>query len=55
MLQVGLTLHARQRDEPDPGIVDLAREQHRQLAADLIGDAIGTGTLGHYGNLGFRW
>ncbi len=46
-LQIGADLDARQRDEADPGIVNLPGEQRRELASDLIGDAIGTGTLGH--------
>src|SRR5436190_10914362 len=35
-LQVGRHLDARQRQEPDAGIVDLARNQVGELAADLI-------------------
>jgi hypothetical protein len=48
-LQVRRDLHARQRDEPDPWIVHRATaEQRAQLVADLLADAIGSVTLGHF-------
>ena len=46
-LNVRTHLHAGERDESEAGIVNLAREQLRQFAANLIGDAIGPGALGH--------
>src|SRR5437773_9377856 len=45
-LQVRTDLDARQRHEADAGVVHLAREQLRELRADLIGDTVGPGTLG---------
>src|SRR5262245_19910880 len=45
LLQIWAHADARQRHEPDPRIVDLAREQRRQLAPDLIGDTIGSRAL----------
>src|SRR5919197_1814389 len=45
VLKVGRHLDARDRDEPDAGVVHFAREQIPQLAANLIGDAIGTRSL----------
>src|SRR5262249_1957762 len=41
VLQVRRHRDARDGDEPDAGIVDVAREQLRDLAADLIADARG--------------
>src|SRR5438067_4231167 len=38
LLQIGVDLHARDRYESDSRVVDLARDQHAELAADLIGD-----------------
>ncbi len=46
-LQVGGHLHARDRHEPDPGIVHLALQKAAKLLPNLLGDAIGTMTLGH--------
>ena len=47
VLQVGRHLDAGDGDEPDPRVVHLAGEHRRQLVANLIGDAIGTGALRH--------
>ena len=47
LLEVGRHLHAGEGDEADARIVHLARQQQRELAADLIGDAVWTGALGH--------
>jgi hypothetical protein len=48
LLNIGADLNARHGHEPDTGIVKLAsRQQRRDLAADLIGHAVGTGSLGH--------
>ena len=46
-LQVGRDLDAGDRDEPDARVVDLARQHHADLGADLIGDAVGAVALGH--------
>src|SRR5262245_50252884 len=45
LLQIRADAHPRQRHEPDARIVNVAREQRRQLASDLIGDAIGSRAL----------
>ena len=47
LLDVGAHLHASQGDEADPWIVDLARQERGELGSNLVGDAIGTGALGH--------
>src|SRR5690606_37329599 len=55
-LQVWRHLDARQRDEPDPRIVDHApREELAQLLTDLVADAIRSMSLRHSGEvLDFR-
>ena len=40
VLQIGAHLHARDRDEADTGIVQLARDHRRDFGANLIGDAV---------------
>jgi hypothetical protein len=47
LLQIRRDFHARQGHETDPWIVDMAREQRRQLLADFLTDAVGTRTLAH--------
>src|SRR5437588_69382 len=47
LLDVGADLDAGQRHEPDARIVDFARQERRELGADLVGDAIGTRALRH--------
>src|SRR5262249_24296333 len=47
VLQIGRHRHARDRDEADSRIVDLPREQLRDLAADLVADPLCSGTLCH--------
>src|SRR5436190_5210605 len=47
LLDVRAHLDARERHEPDAGIVDFTRKQLGQFAADLVGDTIGPRTLGH--------
>ena len=47
MLQVGRHVHARHGHEADAGIVQLARDHRRDLRANLIGDALRSGTLAH--------
>ena len=47
VLQIRRHLNARDRDEPDARVVNVAREQLAELAADLVGDALWTGTLRH--------
>ena len=44
-LEVGGHLNPRERDEANPRVVDLTRQDQRELAADLIADAVGTGAL----------
>src|SRR5579862_7953969 len=46
-LQVRRHLDARQRNEPDPRVVHFAGDEQCELAADLIGDAVGSGALRH--------
>ena len=46
-LQVGTDLDARERHEADTRVVHLASEQRGQLAANLIGNPLGAGALGH--------
>ncbi len=48
LLQVAAHLHPGQRHEPDARIVNLPGEQRGQLAADLIGHALGPGALRHF-------
>src|SRR5207247_10597527 len=43
LLQVRRHLHAGQRDEADPGIANVAREQQRELATNLFADAVWSG------------
>src|SRR5437899_6943624 len=47
LLDVVRHLDARQRHEADARVVHFAREQLRQLGADLIGDAVGPRALRH--------
>src|SRR6478752_5623868 len=47
LLQIRAHMHARQRDEPDAGVVHFSSQHLRKLAAELVGDAFGTGTLRH--------
>ena len=47
LLKIGRHLHARDGHEPDARIVHLARQEQRELGANLVGDAVGTGSLGH--------
>src|ERR1043166_2977224 len=42
LLEVGAALHARERDEPDAGVVYISGKKTRQLIADLIRHAIGS-------------
>src|SRR5438094_1737507 len=46
-LQVRTDLDTRQRHETDARVVHLAREQLRELRADLIGDTVGPRALAH--------
>ena len=47
VLQVGLTCTRVTVTNPTPGIVQLARDHRRHFGANLIGDAIGSGSLAH--------
>jgi len=47
VLQVGRHRHARDRHEPDAGVVDVARQHQRDFPPDLIGDAVWSGALSH--------
>ena len=47
LLKIGRHLHAGDGHEPDPRIVHFARQQQRELAANLVRDAVWTGSLGH--------
>src|SRR5712691_11508300 len=48
LLQIRRQLDAGHGHEADAGITHLPRQQDRELAADLVGDAIGTGALRHH-------
>ena len=43
-----MTADAGDRQEADAGVVHLAREQLRELRADLVADARGAWSLRHY-------
>ena len=45
--QVGRYAHARERHEPETGVVDLARQRFTQQLADLLAHAVGPGALRH--------
>src|SRR5262245_59231083 len=54
LLKIGSDFHARQRDETNARIVYFAGQQIGELASDLIGDSVGTRSLGHYAVIATR-